>query len=165
MYTARKSLYAMLAFVFAVTTMTTMAITALTAAPPKGADGKVGTNPVVRARHIEGMAVKNPEGQDLGKVEDIVVDMGTGRIRYAAVAFGGFLGVGDKLFAVPFHSLKVEYDAKSKTSHFVANIDKKTLENATGFDKKDWPDFADPKFEAGNDRHFPRAVSVTIERK
>jgi len=136
----------------------------LAAAPPKGAAGKVGTNPVIRARHIEGMVVKNSEGQDLGKVEDIVVDMGTGNVRYAAVAFGGFLGVGDKLFAVPFKALRVEHDAKSKTSHFVANIDKKTLENAPGFDKKDWPDFADPKFEESNDRHF-RAVSVKIERK
>ncbi len=145
--------------------VTALLFSSLIAAPPKGADGKVGTNAVVRARHIEGMVVKNPEGQDLGKVEDIVVDMATGKIRYAAVAFGGFLGVGDKLFAVPFHSLRVDYDAKAKKSHFVADIDKKTLENAKGFDKDNWPDFADPKFEEGNDRHFPRAVSVTIERK
>src|SRR5579872_7610478 len=138
---------------------------ALSAAPPRGADGKVGTNPVIRARHIEGMVVKNPEGQDLGKVEDVVVDMATGKVRYAAVAFGGFLGVGDKLFAVPFHALKVEYDAKGKTSHFVANINKKTLEGAKGFDKKDWPDFADPKFSEENDRHFPATVSIQIDRK
>jgi sporulation protein YlmC with PRC-barrel domain len=82
-------------------------LTAL-AAPPKGADSKVGHNPVIRARNIEGMVVKNPEGQELGKVEDVVVDMATGKVRYAAIAFGGFLGVGDKLFAVPFHSLRVE---------------------------------------------------------
>ncbi len=160
MRNARTSLMAAMAFV-----VTAGMMTALTAAPPKGADGKVGTNSVIRARHIEGMVVKNPEGQDLGKVEDVVIDMGTGKVRYAVLSFGGFLGVGDKLFAVPFHSLRVEHDAKAKTSHFVANIDKKTLENATGFDKKDWPDFADPKFGESNDRHFPRAVSVTIERK
>ena len=160
MCNSRISLFTTTAFV-----LSAAMITALAAAPPKGADGKIGSNPVIRARHIEGMVVKNPEGQDLGKVEDIVVDMATGRVRYAAIAFGGFLGVGDKLFAVPFHSLRVEHDAKAKTTHFVADIDKKTLENATGFDKKNWPDFADPKFEEGNDRHFPRAVSVTIERK
>jgi len=136
-------------------------LTALSAAPPRGADGKVGTNPVIRARHIEGMPVRNSAGADLGKVEDIVVDMHTGEVRYAAVAFGGFLGVGDKLFAVPFHALTAVHDSKTDKTHFETSIDKKTLENATGFDKKNWPNFADPKFGADNDRHFAPHITST----
>jgi len=136
-------------------------LTALSAAPPKGANDKVGNNPVIRARHIEGMVVRNAAGDDLGKVEDIVVDMNTGKIRYAAVAFGGFLGVGDKLFAVPFHALRVVHDAKGNKTHFETSINKETLKNATGFDKKTWPDFADPKFGEDNDRHFAPHVTST----
>jgi sporulation protein YlmC with PRC-barrel domain len=137
----------------------TSLITALSAAPPRGADGKVGTNPVIRARHVEGMPVRNSAGADLGKVEDIVVDMHTGEVRYAAIAFGGVLGVGDKLFAVPFQALRVVHDSKAKKAYFETSIDKKTLENATGFDKKNWPDFADPKFGEDNDRHFAPHVT------
>lgn len=58
-------------------------------------------------------------------------------------------------------------DATTDHSRFVLQKknDKKTLENATGFDKKDWPDFVDPNFGERNDKHFPRAVSITVERK
>jgi sporulation protein YlmC with PRC-barrel domain len=116
--------------------------------------GQVGAMPVVRAHSIAGMTVKNPAGQDLGKVEDIVIDMGTGKVRYAAISFGGFLGVGDKLFAVPFHALKVKHNAGDKTTHFVLNVDKKTLEKAPGFDSKNWPDFGNPRYSDDNDRYY-----------
>jgi len=122
------------------------------AEPPKS--GSSVRAPVVRADQIAGMTVKNPAGQDLGKVEDVVIDIGTGKVRYAAIAFGGFLGVGDKLFAVPFDSLKFVTNANDKSHHFEANIDKKMLEKATGFDKKNWPDFGDPRFSEENDRHY-----------
>ena len=116
---------------------------------------------VVRAKSIAGMAVKGPVNEDLGKVEDVVIDMETGLVRYAAIAFGGFLGVGDKLFAVPFRALHVKQDANSKTSHFVLNIDKQTLEKAKGFDKDAWPDFANPRFAEENDRYFAEPAKVT----
>ncbi|HEY2249711.1 MAG TPA: PRC-barrel domain-containing protein [Planctomycetaceae bacterium] len=144
-----------------ITLVVAACFTALAAAPPKGANDSVGNNPVIRARHIEGMAVRNAAGEDLGKVEDIVVDMKTGNIRYAAIAFGGFLGVGDKLFAVPWHALRVVHDAKANKTHFETSIDKQTLKNATGFDKKSWPDFADPKFGENNDKHFAPHVTST----
>lgn len=110
--------------------------------------------PVLRATTINGMAVKNQSGEDLGKVEDVVIDMGTGKVRYAAVSFGGFLGVGDKLFAVPFHAFKVAHDANSRKTHLVLNVDKATLEKAKGFDKNTWPDFANPRFGEENDRIY-----------
>lgn len=116
--------------------------------------GQHSAMPVVRADSIAGMTVKNPAGQDLGKVEDIVIDMGTGKVRYAAVSFGGFLGVGDKLFAVPFHALKVKHNTGEKTTHFVLNIEKKALEKAPGFDPKNWPDFGNPRYGDANDKFY-----------
>ncbi|HLJ10185.1 MAG TPA: PRC-barrel domain-containing protein [Planctomycetaceae bacterium] len=112
---------------------------------------------VLRAKEIAGLPIKNSEDQDLGKVEDVVIDMETGSVRYAAIAFGGTLGVGDKLFAVPFPALHVKHDAGSRRIHFVLNVDKKMLEKAKGFDKKEWPDFADPRFAEENDRYFREA--------
>src|SRR5262245_12515112 len=116
---------------------------------------------VVRANSIAGMPVKNSEDKDMGKVEDVVIDMETGSVRYVAISFGGFLGVGDKLFAVPFRALRVQHDAKSKKAHFVLDVDKKTLEKAKGFGKKDWPNFADPRFAEENDRYF---VEVKVRK-
>ena len=109
---------------------------------------------VWRSSDLVGMKVKNSAGQDLGKIDDLVIDMNTGKVRYAAVSFGGFLGVGDKLFAVPFSAFKTHYNAADNAKHFVLNVDKKQLEAAPGFDKKNWPDFGDPKWGPDYDRHF-----------
>lgn len=110
--------------------------------------------PVIRANQIAGMKVVNSSGEDLGKVEDVVVDMGSGQVRYAAISFGGFLGVGDKLFAVPFRALKLRHNAGDKTHHFELNVTKETLERAQGFDQKNWPDFADKRYGDEYDRPF-----------
>ena len=128
---------------------------------PAAAEAKSIEGVVVRASSMTGMPVRSPEDKELGKVEDVVIDMETGSVRYVAISFGGFLGVGDKLFAVPFRALHVQHDSKAKKAHFVMNIDKKTLEKAKGFDKKDWPNFADPRFAEENDRHF---VEVSVRR-
>lgn len=110
--------------------------------------------PVIRANQIAGMKVVNASGEDLGKIEDVVVDIGNGQVRYAAISFGGFLGVGDKLFAVPFRALKLRHNAGDKTHHFELNVSKETLERAQGFDQKNWPDFADPRYGDEYDRPF-----------
>lgn len=130
------------------------AMVAHSAEDPKPGRKSTAAMPVIRANQIAGMVVKDPAGKDLGKVEDVVVDMETGKVRYAAIAFGGFLGLGDKLFAVPFHSLKLHHNPGDKTQHFELNVDKKALENAPGFDPKNWPDFADPKYGESNDRFY-----------
>ncbi len=109
---------------------------------------------ITRSSAITGMAVKNSSDKDLGKVEDLVIDMKTGSVRYVAISFGGVLGIGDKLFAVPFRALHVQHEPGSKSPHFVIKVDKQTLENAKGFDKKNWPNFADPQFARDNDHHF-----------
>jgi sporulation protein YlmC with PRC-barrel domain len=119
---------------------------------------------VVRASSVNGMAVKSPNDKELGKVEDVVIDMETGTVRYVAISFGGFLGAGDKLFAVPFRALHVRHEPKSKSPHFELDISKETLEKAKGFDKKHWPDFANPRFAEENDRYFVE-VQARKEKK
>jgi sporulation protein YlmC with PRC-barrel domain len=89
-----------------------------------------------RSSKIVGSKVENAQGQNLGDIEDIVIDTETGRIAYAVISFGGFLGVGDKLFAVPMGALKRN---PNKADMFVLNIDKERLKNAPGFDKDKWP--------------------------
>lgn len=99
---------------------------------------------VMSADSLSGDRVKSNTGEDLGKIKDIMIDVPSGRIGYAVLSFGGVLGIGDKLFAVPWSVLTLDEDEK----HFVLNVDKNTLKNAPGFDEKHWPDMADPSWGA-----------------
>jgi sporulation protein YlmC with PRC-barrel domain len=99
---------------------------------------------VLSARTVTGDSVVNRRGEKLGKIEEIMLDMNDDRIAYAVLSFGGFLGVGDKLFAVPWGAL--ELDTANK--RFVLDVAKEKLENAPGFDKNNWPDMADRSFGA-----------------
>jgi hypothetical protein len=94
------------------------------------------------ASTLNGDAVVNAAGEDLGKIDDIMIDTPTGRVAYAVLSFGGFLGMGDKLFAIPWDRLKLDED----NHRFILNIDKGTLEKAPGFDKDNWPDMGDPSW-------------------
>jgi len=94
---------------------------------------------VMSASTLTGDSVVNAAGEDLGKIDDIMIDTPTGRVAYAVLSFGGFLGMGDKLFAIPWSRLTLDEDREV----FVLNIDKATLEKAPGFDKDNWPDMAD----------------------
>lgn len=87
------------------------------------------------ASTLIGDSVKNTEGEDLGKIEEIMIDVDHGRIAYAVLSFGGFLGIGNKLFAVPWGTMTLDVEDEA----FVVDIDKETLEEAPGFDKDNWP--------------------------
>ena len=94
-----------------------------------------------KASEVVGSKVKNAAGEDLGNVEELVLDPSSGSIEYAVVSFGGFLGMGEKLFAVPFSMLRApEVPEGDKLAHFTMNVDKARLEKAPGFDKNNWPD-------------------------
>jgi sporulation protein YlmC with PRC-barrel domain len=95
---------------------------------------------VLSASTLAGDAVRNAAGENLGKVDEIMIDLTSGRVAYAVLSFGGILRMGNKLFAVPWEVLTVDEDQKC----FILNVDKTTLENAPGFDKDNWPDMADP---------------------
>jgi len=98
------------------------------------------TRRVLSAETLTGDRVRNTVGEDLGKIEEIMIDIPGGRVAYAVLSFGGFLGMGDKLFAVPWDALTVD----EEEHEFILNVDKATLEQAPGFDKDNWPDMADP---------------------
>jgi sporulation protein YlmC with PRC-barrel domain len=85
-----------------------------------------------------GEEVYNDHEEKLGDIKEFMLDTSNGTIAYAVLAFGGFLGLGEKLFAVPWSALRL--DAVNK--RFLLNIDKDRLEAAPGFDKEDWPDMA-----------------------
>jgi len=99
---------------------------------------------VMSASSLNGDEVRNNAGEDLGKIEDIMIDVPTGRIAYAVLSFGGFLNMGNKLFAVPWSSLTLDEDEKC----FNLDMSKETLENAPGFDKDNWPDMADTEWRS-----------------
>src|SRR5215831_17512659 len=95
---------------------------------------------VLSASTLKGDNVVNPSGEDLGKIEDLMIDLEHGQVAYAVLSFGGFLGMGDKLFAIPWEALTIDTSEK----RFVLNVNKELLERAPGFDKSNWPDMADP---------------------
>ena len=94
---------------------------------------------VMSASSLTGDKVINSAGEDIGKINEIMIDTPTGRVAYAVLSFGGFLGMGDKLFAIPWNRLSLDEDNKC----FLLDIDKETLKRAPGFDKDNWPDMGD----------------------
>jgi sporulation protein YlmC with PRC-barrel domain len=105
---------------------------------------------VMSASSLIGDKVRNPEGEDLGKIEEFMIDLDTGCIAYAVLSFGGFLGLGDKLFAIPIQALALDEDNKQ----FVLNVSKDKLKNASGFDKNNWPDMADRTWGASVHEYY-----------
>jgi sporulation protein YlmC with PRC-barrel domain len=89
-----------------------------------------------------GNDVYNQQDEDLGDIKEIMLDMRSGQVVYAVVSLGGFLDMGEKLFAVPWSALTLDTDNK----RFVLNVNK-DLESAPGFDM--WPFVADPSWERG----------------
>lgn len=100
---------------------------------------------VLAASTLAGDKVRNTVGEDLGKIDEIMIDIPTGRIAYAVLSFGGILRMGNKLFAVPWSLLQVDEDEKC----FILDADSKMLEGAPGFDKSEWPDMADASWGEG----------------
>ena len=95
------------------------------------------------ATTLIGDSVVNRKDEDLGEIKEIMLDTRNGRVGYAVLSFGGFLGMGDKLFAVPWQALTLD----TVNKRLVLDVDKKHLEDAPGFDKDRWPDMADPAWE------------------
>lgn len=107
---------------------------------------------VYRVSSLKGMEVKNKEGKDLGTIDELVFNVRDGRVAYAALSHGGVLGVGDKLFAIPFEAFTLVHKPDEK--FFVLNVSEKKLEAARGFDENDWPDVADADWAAELDKHY-----------
>ncbi|CAM3859867.1 PRC-barrel domain-containing protein [Polaromonas hydrogenivorans] len=94
------------------------------------------------ANTLIGNDVYNLKNEDLGDIKEIMLDMRTGRVSYAVLSFGGFLGMGEKLFAVPWNALTLD----TQNKRFTLNVEKDRLESAPGFDQDSWPNMADPSW-------------------
>ncbi len=93
--------------------------------------------------------VENRHKEKLGKIQDFMVGV-DGRLKYAILSHGGFLGIGDVLIPVPYDALMTG-DEKGTA---VLDIDKPTLEKALNFENKTWPDFTSAEWEEKIDRYF-----------
>lgn len=95
-------------------------------------------------------AVVDAAGEKLGTIADLMIELEGGTIAYAVLSVGGLFGIGDKLFAIPWSALRVDTTEKQ----LVLNINKDKLENAPGFDKDNWPDFADQTWGSTVHGHY-----------
>jgi sporulation protein YlmC with PRC-barrel domain len=114
----------------------------------------------VRASKIIGKNVENAQGENLGKIQDLILDIGNQRVHYAVLSFGGVLGLGDKLFAYPISTFK----SRAEGDKLVLNVDKEKLKNAPGFDKNKWPDWSDNRYRRDVDRYFSNDAAKTAPR-
>jgi len=94
---------------------------------------------------LMGNDVYNHKEEDLGDIKEIMLDMRSGKVAYAVLSFGGFLGMGEKLFAVPWNALTLD----TANNRFILSMEKDHLNDAPGFDKDSWPSMADPTWVAG----------------
>lgn len=88
-----------------------------------------------------GESVYNLKGENLGDIKEVMLDIESGSVAYAVLSFGGFLGIADKLFAVPWNALTLKLETLD--TRFILDVEKERLESAPGFDKENWPDMAD----------------------
>ncbi|MFF7859902.1 MULTISPECIES: PRC-barrel domain-containing protein [unclassified Pseudomonas] len=110
------------------------------------AEGERGPGPrLMGADTLIGNDVYNTQNEDLGDIKEIMLDTASGKVAYAVLSFGGFLGMGEKLFAVPWAALRLD----TVNKRFVLDADKDRLKNAPGFDKDNWPNMSDPTWGRG----------------
>ncbi|GAA0769018.1 PRC-barrel domain-containing protein [Ideonella azotifigens] len=107
---------------------------------------------LLTASTITGDKILNLQEQTLGTIEEIMLDMSSGRIAYVVMASGGFLGLGEKLFALPWSALTLDADRKC----FVLDASKEKFDHAPGFDKDSWPSEADREWHVQVHRYYSR---------
>ncbi|MEX0706867.1 MAG: PRC-barrel domain-containing protein [Woeseia sp.] len=107
---------------------------------------------LLSADTITGDEVCNMQDDELGTIQDLMVDINDGKIRYAVLASGGFLGMGGRLFAVPWKALKQD----KENNRFMLDVDIERLKNAPGFDKDDWPNMADATWNSTVESYYAR---------
>lgn len=107
---------------------------------------------LMTASTLEGNRLINLQEETLGVVKEIMLDVPRGRIAYVVMSSGGILGLGDKLFALPFSALTLDTDRKC----FIVDAPKEKIENAPGFDKDRWPDAADMTWQRAVHSHYGR---------
>jgi len=132
---------------------------------PSGATGMSrvhGPGPeLMGAATLTGNDVVNHKDESLGDIKEIMLDMRSGRVAYAVLSYGGLMGLGDKLFAVPWSALKLD----TVNKRFVMNVEKSKLESAPGFLKDAWPNMADSSWEKDIHSYYGTSPAATDSRR
>ncbi len=102
---------------------------------PKDTSGRL-----IAADQVEGTHIYNRAGENLGTVEDVMIDKISGKIAYAVAGFGGFLGIGNRHYPLPWE--KLTYDPGM--GGFVVDVDKRTLEGAPSYADTETASWEDP---------------------
>ena len=128
-------------------------------APPTGAAASAPAateqqHNLYRGSRIIGTNVYDPKDRKIGQIKDLILDGRRGEVAYAVVSFGGVMGVGKKLHAIPWQALQPSDDG----NYYILHADRETISQAPGFDKARWPDMADRKWNAEIDRYWSRMV-------
>jgi hypothetical protein len=100
------------------------------------------TTRLIAADKVEGTAVYNMAQEKIGTIDNVMIDKQTGKVAYAVMSFGGFLGIGDNYHPLPWSMLR--YD--TNVGGYVVNLDKKTLEGAPSYGPRDRIDWDDQKW-------------------
>ncbi len=103
------------------------------------------------ASTLVGAHVRNPQDESLGDLKDFMIDTASGKIAYGVLSFGGVLGIGNKLFAIPWENFRVD----AETERLILDVPKERLKDAPGFDEDHWPNFAEPTFASEIRQHYP----------
>ena len=119
----------------------------------KTARSAAGPGPhVMAASTLEADRVLCLEGEEVGKVKEIMLDVRSGMIAYVVMSSGGFLGIGDKLMAIPWNALSLDTDRKC----FLLAMSAERVKHAPGFDKEHWPSMADPTWATSLHQYYGR---------
>jgi sporulation protein YlmC with PRC-barrel domain len=118
------------------------------------------------ASDLIGLDVESKDGENLGEIHDVVVHPGNDQ-SYAVLSYGGWLGMGDKLFAMPWsvlHAIEHEGTDKKHGHKLVLPVDKERLKAAPGFDKKSWPAMANADWTKDIDTYYAGDLNPNTKR-
>ena len=110
------------------------------------------TPQILSASTLNGTIVKNFNNETIGEIQDLMIDLESGNVAYVVLSFGGFLGLGNKLFAIPLEAF--DFNNHDTDAHVALDINKEKLENAPGFDKDNWPKHPQREFMAEVYSHY-----------
>jgi hypothetical protein len=105
---------------------------------------------IINVDDVIGVDVKNNQNEDLGEIEALMLDKPTGKVAYVVLSFGGFLGMGNKLFALPWEIFSYDKSAEC----FKAPVSKEQLKDSPGFDKDNWPDMSNQQWRDSIRTHY-----------
>lgn len=112
---------------------------------------------LLSASTITGDEVCNLQDEKLGKIQDLMLDLHSGQIRYAVLSSGGFLGLGERMFAIPWRALQQDKGNK----RFLLDVAVERLKQAPGFDKERWPNMADEKWSSRVESYYTTRADST----